>query len=267
VAPAGRPASPPPDPFAAACAFERALLRRAAGEVVDLPGLGTGFRTPAVPLHHAVNGVRITAQEATATAIADAADDVLPASPTGSSSWRTARSARGWRRDSLHCGYRGERHVLMALRRPRDREPEPGLAREASEAELEAVEAATTREAPHGAEPAVVAALTAGRRRLHAAAPGTRYVVGAVDGTHAAHATLYAEGAIAQVEDVATLAAFRGRGLARAVVSLACDLAAGHPLVFLVADDDDWPKDLYARLGFDPVGLAWAFTRLPAPAR
>ena len=23
----------------------------------------------------------------------------------------------------------------------------------------------------------------------------------------------------------------------------------------------DWPKDLYARLGFDPVGRAWAFTR------
>ena len=26
----------------------------------------------------------------------------------------------------------------------------------------------------------------------------------------------------------------------------------------------DWPKDLYARLGFDPVGRAWAFTR-PGP--
>ena len=38
----------------------------------------------------------------------------------------------------------------------------------------------------------------------------------------------------------------------------------GHELIFIVADDDDWPKDLYARLGFDPIGRAWAFTR-PGP--
>jgi hypothetical protein len=41
-------------------------------------------------------------------------------------------------------------------------------------------------------------------------------------------------------------------------------LAMGHELIFIVADEDDWPKDLYARLGFDPVGRAWAFTR-PGP--
>jgi hypothetical protein len=42
-------------------------------------------------------------------------------------------------------------------------------------------------------------------------------------------------------------------------------LAAGHELIFVVADDEDWPKDLYAKLGFDPVGKAWNFTRPPAP--
>ena len=62
----------------------------------------------------------------------------------------------------------------------------------------------------------------------------------------------HSDGVIAQVEDVATLRDFRRRGLARATVTAAVDaaLAMGHEAIFIVADDDDWPKDLYARLGF-----------------
>ena len=35
----------------------------------------------------------------------------------------------------------------------------------------------------------------------------------------------------------------------------------GTELVFIVADDDDWPKDLYGRLGFEPIGRAWVVHR------
>ena len=82
-----------------------------------------------------------------------------------------------------------------------------------------------------------------------------------MDGVDASHATVYSDGRIAQVEDVATLEAYRNRGLARAVVSAAIDAAlqAPHELVFIVAADDDWPKQLYARLGFEPIGYAWGF--------
>ena len=40
------------------------------------------------------------------------------------------------------------------------------------------------------------------------------------------------------------------------MVSAAVDaaVAAGHELVFLVADADDWPRDLYAKLGFREIG-------------
>jgi hypothetical protein len=31
--------------------------------------------------------------------------------------------------------------------------------------------------------------------------------------------------------------------------------------VFIVADDDGWPKQLYARLGFDPIGRMGMFHR------
>ena len=56
--------------------------------------------------------------------------------------------------------------------------------------------------------------------------------------------TLYSDGVVAQIEDVATLRDFRRRGLARATVSAAIDAALemGHELIFIVADDDDWPQ-------------------------
>ncbi|MEY2535683.1 MAG: hypothetical protein QOF29_3593 [bacterium] len=159
-----------------------------------------------------------------------------------------------------------ERDVYMALRRPRDRGPAPGLAREVDQATLSVVEAATTREEPYGRDEDVVRQIVAQREALAAASPGTRFFVGALNGVDAALTTLYTDGTVAQVEDVGTLREHRGRGLARATVSMAIDAALdmGHKLVFIVADDADWPKELYGRLGFDPIGRAWAFTR-PGP--
>ena len=57
--------------------------------------------------------------------------------------------------------------------------------------------------------------------------------------------------------------AHRRRGLARAVVraALRSALGAGHDLVFLVADEADWPKELYREIGFEPLGVTRAFHR------
>jgi predicted GNAT family acetyltransferase len=127
-------------------------------------------------------------------------------------------------------------------------------------------EAATVREEPYGRDEDVVRQLVEMRTALAGAVPAARFFVGAVDGVDAAVTTLYSDGATAQVEDVATLRDHRRRGLARAAVSAAIDAAVemGHRFVFIVADDDDWPKELYGRLGFDPVGRAWSLTR-PGP--
>ena len=92
---------------------------------------------------------------------------------------------------------------------------------------------------------------------------GARFFCARVDGEIASMCELYVDGAIAQVEDVNTLEEFRNRGLARAVVQLAVDeaLLGGAELVFIHALDDDWPKHLYAKLGFDPIGYVWSFVR------
>jgi ribosomal protein S18 acetylase RimI-like enzyme len=79
----------------------------------------------------------------------------------------------------------------------------------------------------------------------------------------AAIAKLRSDGHIAQVEDVYTVPEARGRGFARTLVAHAVRVAqrAGHDVIFIVADDNDWPKHLYARLGFRPAGLRWALHR------
>jgi ribosomal protein S18 acetylase RimI-like enzyme len=55
------------------------------------------------------------------------------------------------------------------------------------------------------------------------------------------------------IEDVYTAPEARRRGYARLLVTHASALgAAENPeLTFIVADDNDWPKDLYRRIGFE----------------
>lgn len=154
----------------------------------------------------------------------------------------------------------------MALRRPRDRPADRRLAVEVDAGRHQVAEAAGIREEPYGRDEDVVRQLVGMRAALAAGVPTARFFVGRADGVDAAVTTLYSDGTVAQVEDVATLRDYRRRGLARATVSAAIDAALemGHELVFIVADDDDWPKDLYGRLGFDRIGCTWALTR-PGP--
>jgi ribosomal protein S18 acetylase RimI-like enzyme len=89
------------------------------------------------------------------------------------------------------------------------------------------------------------------------------------DGRLAAITMLFSDGPIAQVEDVYVIPEARGRGHGRAVVSRGIELAreGGHELTFIVADDNDWPKQLYRKLGFEPVGRSWLLHRPAAKRR
>jgi GNAT superfamily N-acetyltransferase len=68
-------------------------------------------------------------------------------------------------------------------------------------------------------------------------------------------------------EEVATVPDHRRRGHARAVVTRAVELTADRRLVFLTMDPDDWPHQLYARLGMDDIGRVARFRKaLPGSA-
>lgn len=102
-----------------------------------------------------------------------------------------------------------------------------------------------------------------GQRRVVGAAGNARYFARLVDGRIVSYCELYSDGATAQIEGVLTDEEFRNRGFAGAVVSKALleSRAAGHDLTFLLAEADDWPKELYRKLGFEPAGRTWNFIR------
>jgi ribosomal protein S18 acetylase RimI-like enzyme len=83
---------------------------------------------------------------------------------------------------------------------------------------------------------------------------GGRWLV-AFDGDEAAaHCIIHSHAGLAQIENVATLEAFRGRGHARRLISHALEVAAAaHDAVFIVAERDQWPARFYRRLGFAHV--------------
>jgi ribosomal protein S18 acetylase RimI-like enzyme len=247
--------------LARALAFARRQLRGASEQAIVHP-FGEAFLHRGLPRAHVLNSLHVDA-EVDSDQLVAALDDlyagflhrraVVERFDTG----QRLAGRLGLRRWVV------ERDVYMALRRPRDRAAEPGLALEVDAARFERAEAASVREEPYGRDEAVVEQLVGMRAALARAVARSRFFVGTADGVDAAVTTLYSDGVIAQVEDVATLRDYRRRGLARATVSAAIDAALemGHELVFIVANDEDWPKDLYAKLGFRPVGRIFVFTR------
>jgi GNAT superfamily N-acetyltransferase len=102
-------------------------------------------------------------------------------------------------------------------------------------------------------------------RRI-AVAAGARHFAVVRDGAPVSCADLYAHEGIAQIEDVFTLPDDRGLGLGGAVVAQAAQAArdAGNEIVFIVAEAEDRPQRLYARLGFEPAGHVHHFTLKPS---
>jgi len=162
---------------------------------------------------------------------------------------------RGWETDVT---------VYMALREPRDHDPEPGLAEEVSAAEHRAIELETMGEEAYAKDEEVRRQLIDARAARQAIVDKGRFVAGVLDGRRVGNTAVYVVGDIVQVEDVATLKAFRRRGVARAMVSLAVELAQDEDadLTWIAADERDWPKELYSKLGFRPIGRIHSFTRV-----
>jgi ribosomal protein S18 acetylase RimI-like enzyme len=97
-------------------------------------------------------------------------------------------------------------------------------------------------------------------RTAGAAAETTFLAVRSSDGAVVAHVDLYVRDGYAQVEELMTAPAARGRGFGSALVVDAMHRAGGNR-VFIVADLDEWPKQMYRRLGFADLGVIATFSR------
>jgi len=130
------------------------------------------------------------------------------------------------------------------------------------------VMAAFRRERPFGRDDSVLAELAEADAR-YTERLGARDFAAPAGGPYGASCRLYSLEGTAEIDEVGSLLEHRARGLAGGVVRAALEASrdAGHETVFLLADRDDWPREWYARLGFDEVGAVFEFLRFPAGSR
>jgi GNAT superfamily N-acetyltransferase len=161
-------------------------------------------------------------------------------------------------------GYAADRLVDLVLRRDPDRTPPPIDAAEVDRATVRSLRIETGL-VSHGGMSREDAEMLADFGAVLDERIGARYFAAWIDGELAGCCELYQHDGVAQIENVDTLERFRNRGVARAFLRAAIDGARdSSDMIFLFADDADWPKQLYAKLGFDPAGFFRQFTKPPA---
>jgi RimJ/RimL family protein N-acetyltransferase/predicted GNAT family acetyltransferase len=159
-------------------------------------------------------------------------------------------------------GWNDTAHLVMAHRREPDRRVDTSAVREVSFDDLRRVRRESTLRSAWGTEE-LGEHLSLAKRRVADALPMRNFAVHAGERI-VAYCELRSDGRIAQIEDVNTVEEFRGHGLGRALVQHVVDVARrDHDLVYLEALRDDWPRELYVKLGFDVVDERHLFLRPP----
>jgi ribosomal protein S18 acetylase RimI-like enzyme len=240
-------------------AHERKLADR-----VERFAWGEAFLTPSLPRVHDANFVRVGAlpDAVGVPELAREAERLMGTVGVGHRRVNVDDEAAAARvaPSFAERGWEHEQFLVMAWRREADRPPRVD-ARELDPGELRQAREEGIRDWCDDDE--LVGQILARADRLLDVTDVRAFAIVA-DGRPASYAYLYRDGPdtpVAQVEDVATLEPYRGRGFARAVVTAAAEAAASAKLVFLVASAFDWPQHLYRRLGFDAVGTEDRFLK------
>jgi GNAT superfamily N-acetyltransferase len=258
--------------LANALAVDRAIRRRGAATAIHVPG-GLVVRHPELADVHHLNAIVLNAAASLdADALTMLADQWL--GDLGHRHVVLDDAAAGERlaAELADAGWGRGRTEFMAFTGDPAAVSTDARARQISETEMRALQLAALREEASVADArsGLPARLAAAQSALRAGTPARCFAAGE-GGEPQSMGTLFLDAdvngrRVAMVEEVGTLSAHRGRGLARAVVSAA--VAAAHAwnaeLIVVPVDADDWPQLMYARLGFaacDPparqVSLTW----------
>lgn len=257
-----RGASITPDEIARIRAFDRESIARAADEVVTIPE-GWVTRAPSLPLVYFLNQVRVNVPLETADALE------LLERHVGEMPYRhlvVGHEASGERlaAELRPAGWKVGRDVLMAFTGEIDRSLDTSAVVESAEADVLGLMTQWVGEDEETrGQPEMIRQVVEAARRTWAARNARHFTVRDRDGSVLGITMLFSDGAIAQVEDVYVAPEARGQGLGRMLVTHAVRqaLEGDHDLVFIPADDEDWPKELYAKVGFTPVARPWTFHR------
>lgn len=251
--------------LARALAFTRAFARRRAPREIPVPG-GAAVLDDRYPGSYDDNQLIVWDRAAlgeirqAAGRVLRAADEVLEGHAHRMVSVHDDRLGAAFAEAFAAAGYAHETNVVMVFRGRIP--PDPPAAERLSLEELVPVLRREWRRALPDASGQVIDELA---RRVEARLGGADVVgfrgVRGPDGRLAARADLYVHGGVAQIEDVFTGEEHRGKGHGRALMTALLAESAGAELTFLVADAAGWPKDFYARLGFEEAGRTHSFLR------
>ena len=256
----------------AALRFLARLDDAVAGERISLP-FGTALFDPARPLVWDANYVRVERVDLDAGSLIELVDPLFAERELAHRQAVVPDEAEG---RALQPGFEAlgwlpvHEQVMASARLPDP--PRDGVEEISFEELRGAVRDVEILEPPGGASPAIASALAdqlASRDELVAAATSERRFVVRRAAVPVAWCRLYAGEGIGQIENVTTRPDHRNRGYGRAVVSAAAAASRerGDALTFLVALADDWPRELYRRLGFEPVGTLHRFRLVPDAQR
>jgi ribosomal protein S18 acetylase RimI-like enzyme len=239
--------------------FRRRLQRDSADRVLPTRH-GTAILGDSIPDVYDHNYVTVEEPRVGASELAADADEAL-------ADRRHRRvivedGAPGLAADFVTEGYTLSTHLVLAHTRPPDRLVDTSAVREVPLDDLLPGRTESALREPWGSV-SLAAQLNEAKRRTADAMP-TRFYGAFADDELAGWCELRVGDGVAQIEDVEVLQEFRGRGLGRAVVQHALEHGLRTAdIVFLEALADDWPRELYAKLGFTVVGRRDFYTRLP----
>lgn len=247
--------------------FLREIDRRAAGRTVPFR-FGTAYLRDELPSVWSRNYLSLEhgLDEATAELVAAEAERVLGEAGVAHRKIEVFDADAGERLapELAKLGWQVECDVVMVATRAPDREADFSAAEEVSHETLVPVWAEANRSEGRIDDEGVIHQLAEGKRVL-ASAIDVRLFGARADGEIGAYCELYSLGGTGQIENVLTLERFRNRGLARALVLRALEASRDgeNDLTFLLANRDDWPRELYRKLGFDEVGFLYDFVIPP----
>lgn len=246
--------------------FERKILTGSSTRVEPFE-YGTAYFNSEYPISYAHNSLDVDGAPASITAaeLASIADRLQGGAGLGHRTVWVRNDELGSRLDQefAEIGWGWRDHlVIMVLRREPDRMVDLSIVEEVDYDSVRPAFIEMTSREPWADSEETVATLV-DRRKLTARATNLRHFAVRDNGQIVSVTDMYSDGRTAQIEDVGTLDEYRGRGYARAIVTKAIGVARteGHDVIWLVADDDGWPKELYGKLGFDPLDRYWEFTR------
>ncbi|MGH7640893.1 MAG: GNAT family N-acetyltransferase [Candidatus Dormibacteria bacterium] len=244
-------------------AFSQKVARQSATDVVAVRG-GFAVLSPEFSASYEHNCLFITEPVPPAQLVSEA-DRVLGGAGLEHRCLELAleRVEPGWLREFAEQGYRIRRTLAMAVRGPSQRSPRAPVERVDYAQVRDLATASWRRSLPQSSDD-VIRQLVDRRRLTERACRVSHHLVRSAAGP-VSRCELYLDPPTAQVESVETEPEWQGRGFAAAVVLDAIALArdSGCDLIFLYADADDWPQQLYRHLGFEAVGMTHTLERGP----